>query len=213
MTLSKDQFDFTAARIGETGLGDRVAVEMRDYRSINAPEGYDKIAQVGMFEHVGLDNHDRHFAHMRDLLRPRGLYLHHAITRCATPDIAKFRKQSRYQKVITRFIFPGGELDHIGLTATNLERHGFEVHDVEAMREHYQLTLEHWLERLYAHRDIAAAEIGWTKTRMWLLYLTMCARGFERGPIGVFQTLASKRQAGASGLALARGDLRDTHPV
>ena len=88
------------------------------------------------------------------------------------------------------------------------------VHDVEGMREHYQLTLEHWLARLYQNRERAAAEVGWTKTwRMWLLYLTMCARGFERGPIGIFQTLASKRRSGASGLALARGDLRGDPPA
>ena len=209
VTLSQAQFDFTSAEIARRGLGDRVKVELRDYRAIEAAEAYDKIAQVGMFEHVGFANHDRYFAHIRDLLRPRGLYLHHAITRRATPDLSRFRKPSAYMKALNRFIFPGGELDYIGLTATNLERHGFEVHDVEGMREHYQLTLEHWLARLYRNREHAAAQVGWTKTRMWLLYLTMCARGFERGPIGIFQTLASKRRSGASGLALARGDLRD----
>ena len=207
VTLSKQQFDYTNSKIVEMGLEDAIKVELRDYRSINSKEGYDKVAQVGMFEHVGLDNHDRHFEHIRNLLRPRGLYLHHSITRWATPDIAKFRQKTRYQKVLSRFIFPGGELDYVGLTATNLERHGFEVHDVEGMREHYKLTLERWLERLYQSREIAAAEIGKTKMRLWLLYLTLCARSFERGTIGVFQTLASKRNVGASGLALARGDL------
>ena len=82
--------------------------------------------RVGMFEHVGFANHDRYFAHIRDLLRPRGLYLHHAITRRATPDLSRFRKPSAYMKALNRFIFPGGELDYLGLTATNLERHGFE---------------------------------------------------------------------------------------
>jgi cyclopropane-fatty-acyl-phospholipid synthase len=177
---------------------------MRDYREIDAPGGYDKVAQIGMFEHVGLDNHDRHFAHVHKLLRPRGLYMHHAITRWATPDLSKFRTPTRYQKVIARFIFPGGELDYIGLTATNLERHGFEVHDVEGMREHYQLTLERWLDRLYESREVAAAEIGKTRMRLWMLYFTLFARAFERGTIGIFQTLASKRSVGASGLGLAR---------
>jgi cyclopropane-fatty-acyl-phospholipid synthase len=209
VTLSKDQFDFTRAAIAARGLEGRVTVELRDYRSIEGAETYDKIAQVGMFEHVGFANHDRHFAQMRDLLRPRGLYLHHAITRRAMLDLSRFRKPTPYMKALNRFIFPGGELDYIGLTLTNLERHGFEVHDVEAMREHYQLTIEHWLARLYAQRERAAAEVGWTKTRMWLLYFTLCARGFERGPIGIFQTLSSKRQVGASGLPLARGDLGD----
>lgn len=207
VTLSQAQYDFAQARIAALGLHDLVKIELKDYRHVHAPEGYDKIAQVGMFEHVGFANFDTHFQHVHQLLRPRGLYLHHAITRRATPDISKFRKPSRYQKVISNFIFPGGELDYIGLTLTNLERHGFEVHDVEAMREHYQRTLEVWLERLYANREQAIAMVGRNKTRIWLLYLTMCARGFERGPIGIFQTLASKRQAGASGLELVRGDL------
>lgn len=207
VTLSKAQFDYATTKVAEMGLGDRVRIELRDYRSIEAPESYDKVAQVGMFEHVGLDNHDRHFEHVRNLLRPRGLYLHHAITRRATPDISRFRRLTGYQKLISQFIFPGGELDYIGLTVTNLERHGFEVHDVEAMREHYQLTLEHWLERLYQNREIAASEVGETKTRLWLLFFALFARAFERGTVGIFQTLASKRRAGASGLALARGDL------
>jgi cyclopropane-fatty-acyl-phospholipid synthase len=204
VTLSQAQFDYANAKVAELGLSDRIKIEMRDYRAIEAPEGYDKVAQVGMFEHVGLDNHDRHFAHVHKLLRPRGLYMHHAITRWATPDLSKFRKPTRYQKVISRFIFPGGELDYVGLTATNLERHGFEVHDVEGMREHYQLTLERWLDRLYENREVAAAEVGKTRMRLWMLYFALFARAFERGTIGIFQTLASKRSVGASGLDLAR---------
>jgi len=204
VTLSQKQFDFAAAKIAELGLGERIKLELRDYREVDAPDSYDCIAQIEMFEHLGLDNHDRHFEHIKKLLRPRGLYLHQASTRWATPDLAKFRQQTRYQKVITRYIFPGGELDHVGMTATNLERHGFEVHDVEAMREHFQLTLERWTERLYAQRDKASAEIGWARTRLWILYFSLFARAFERCTIGVFQTLASKRRIGPSGLPLAR---------
>jgi cyclopropane-fatty-acyl-phospholipid synthase len=119
-------------------------------------EGYDAIAQIGMFEHVGIDNHDTFFAQMARLLRPGGLYLHQATTRRATRDLAKFRRQSAYMAVINRWIFPGGELDYLGLTVTNLERWGFEVRRVETMREHYHLTLKAWSERLYARRDEAA---------------------------------------------------------
>ena len=204
VTLSQAQYDYAVAKIAELGLSDRIKIEMRDYRAIKTPGGYDKVAQVGMFEHVGLDNHDQHFRHVHKLLRPRGLYLHHAITRWATPNLAQFREPTRYQKVISRFIFPGGELDYIGLTATNLERHGFEVHDVEGMREHYQQTLERWLERLYQNREVAAAEVGKTTMRLWMLYFSFFARAFERGTIGIFQTLASKRSVDASGLGLTR---------
>ena len=102
-------------------------------------------------------------------------------------------------KVINRWIFPGGELDYLGLTATNLERWGFEVRDVETMREHYHLTLKAWSERLYARRDEAAAEAGLTRTRLWLLYFALSCMGFQRGVLCDFQTLSQKRVTGLSG--------------
>jgi cyclopropane-fatty-acyl-phospholipid synthase len=205
VTLSQAQHDFASAKIARLGLSDRVTVELSDYRALKPPKGgYDKIAQIEMFEHVGIDNHDAHFDSMRRLLRPRGLYLHQATTRMATKELARFRKPTPYSSVITRFIFPGGELDYIGLTATNLERHGFEVHDVEAMREHFALTLRHWAQRLEAHKATADALIGPQRTRVWRLYFALFARGFERNSVSVFQTLASRRQTGASGLGFTR---------
>ncbi len=205
VTLSAQQLAYAQAKVAELGLGDRVTLELRDYRSLDTPEAYDKIAQIGMFEHVGIDNHDRHYQQMRRLLRPRGLYLHQATTRRAPLDLSRFRRRTAYQAVINRFIFPGGELDHIGMTVTNLERHGFEVHDVEAMREHYQRTLTLWSQALYARFDAAVAEAGLARTRLWLLYFALFATGFARGVVCDFQTLASKRQAGPSHLPLDRG--------
>jgi cyclopropane-fatty-acyl-phospholipid synthase len=207
VTLSQQQFDYAQEKIRRLGLSERVTVELRDYRTLRDPESFDKIAQIEMFEHLGIDNHDRHFQLMRRLLKPRGLYLHQASTRRPTFDPKKFRKPTPYQKVITRFIFPGGELDHVGMTVTNLERHAFEVHDVENWREHFQKTLELWTERLAANREAAEKEIGRTKTRLWLLYFSLFALAFERNTCFVFQTLASKRQTGASGLPMSRADL------
>ncbi len=207
VTLSKEQYDWCVEKIAREGLGDRVKVELRDYRTIDAPESYDKIAQIEMFEHVGIDNHDAHFIQMHKLLRPRGLYLHQASTRMATRDLSRFRKPTQYQKVITRFIFPGGEFDYIGLSTTNLERLGFEVHDVEAMREHYIPTLRAWGERLVANREKAIAEAGPQRYRLWEMYFTLFAFAFERNTVSVFQTLASKRRRGASGLPLDRATL------
>ena len=204
VTLSQQQFDFCRETIARLGLQDRATVELKDYRAIAGAQKYDKIAQIEMFEHVGFANHDLHFTHVRKLLRPRGLYLHQATTRMATRDIGAFRKKTGYQDAITRFIFPGGELDHIGLTATNLERLGFELHDVEALREHYQLTLTHWARRLEAAMPQAAHAAGPARARLWLLYFVLFAKGFERNTVSCFQTLASRRQGGASGLPLAR---------
>ena len=160
-----------------------------------------------MFEHVGIANHDAYFSKMNSLLRPRGLYLHHAITRPAKRDAKRFaRKRPEYQ-ALTRYIFPGGELNSIGMSVSGLERHGFEVHDVEGWREHYARTTRAWTERLYAAREAAAKEVGEAKTRIWLIYLAGCALTFERSGAAIFQTLASKRAKGASGLPPTRADL------
>ena len=106
-----------------------------------------------------------------------------------------------------RFIFPGAELAHIGMSVTDLERHSFEVHDVEDWREHYQRTCRHWHDRLLANFPAAVDEVGSVKARLWLIYLAGCSLAFERNSIRVYQTLVSKRQRGASGLPPTRADL------
>ncbi len=207
VTLSQAQYDFAQEKIKRLGLEDRVTVELRDYRTIEGSACYDKIVQVGMFEHVGFENHDQHFKHVNNLLRPRGLYLHHAITQRVTPNVEDYRKPSPYMKVVSEYIFPGSQLDYIGLTVTNLERHGFEVHDVENLREHYQMTLEHWISNLWDNRDEADEAAGWRKTRAWLLAFSMFAFFFERGGMYIYQTLSSRRRVGPSHLPLTRDDL------
>jgi cyclopropane-fatty-acyl-phospholipid synthase len=144
---------------------------------------------------------------MREFLRPRGLLLHHAITRPAKRDARAFRRKRPEYAAVINYIFPGADLDHIGNTVTDLERHNFEVHDVEAWREHYARTCRAWCERLYANREAAEREVGPAKVQLWLLYLAGVALGFERGTIGIFQTLASRRARGLSGLPRTRADL------
>ena len=205
VTLSQAQADLAREKVRQLGLQDRVFVELRDYRAVEGP--YDKIASIGMFEHVGLANRSAYFTKLRDLLRPRGLLLNHAITRPAKRSDAAFRRKRPEYAAIVNYIFPGSELDHVGGSVQALERHGFEVHDVEGWREHYARTTRLWCERLYARRGAAEAEVGAAKTRLWLLYLAGVSLGFERGTIGIFQTLASKRARGPSGLPPTRADL------
>jgi cyclopropane-fatty-acyl-phospholipid synthase len=205
VTLAQEQYDFAQVRIAGLGLQDKVTVELKDYRDLTG--SFDKIASIGMFEHVGLDNHDAYFRTIHGLLRPRGLYLHHAIARPAKRNMKAFRKKRPEFAALTRYIFPGGELDTVGMSANGLESHGFEVHDVEAWREHYARTTRAWTENLYARREEAAAEVGEAKTRIWLLYLAGCSLAFERSAVGIFQTLASKKAKGASGLPPTREDL------
>jgi cyclopropane-fatty-acyl-phospholipid synthase len=205
ITLSEPQFAAAADKIARLGLQDRAAVELSDYTTLRGE--YDRIASIGMFEHVGLANHPAYFQAVNRLLKPRGLYLHHAITRRAKRDDRHFRKRSAEALAIVRYVFPGGELDHIAMSVTNLERYGFEVHDVEGWREHYARTTRLWHDRLLANRDAAEREVGGVKTRVWLAYLAGVSLGFERANLGVFQTLASKRARGPSGLPPTRADL------
>jgi len=205
VTLSQAQFDFAQEKIRRLGLQDRVTIELKDYRELSGT--FDKIASIGMFEHVGLANHATYFTHMRSLLRPRGLILNHAISRAAKKSDRAFRRKRAEYQAMQRYIFPGGELDHIGSSVTAMERAGFEVHDVEGWREHYALTTRRWCERLYANREAAAREVGPEKARLWLLYLAGVSLGFERGTIGIYQTLASAGRRGPSGLPPTRADL------
>ncbi|MCE1237805.1 MAG: cyclopropane-fatty-acyl-phospholipid synthase family protein [Hyphomicrobiales bacterium] len=205
VTLSTEQLEFSRARIAERGLSDRVRVELQDYRTLDGQ--FDKISSIGMFEAVGFDNYDAYFETIRRLLVDRGLYLHHAITRRGKKDLKRFRRKRSEYEALTRYVFPGGEVDHIGLTLTNLEEHGFEVHDVEGWREHYARTTELWARALSARFDEAAAIVGAPKTRIWILYLAGVSLGFRTGSINLFQTVASKRTRGPSGLPPTREDL------
>ena len=206
VTLSEAQYEFAREKVRSLGLEERVTIELRDFRSLSGIE-FDKIASIGMFEHVGLDNREGYFRQIRNLLRPRGIYLHHAIARPMKRNEREFRKKRPEFAALVNYIFPGGELDHIGGSTDSMERNGFEIHDTENWREHYGRTCRLLTERLYANRAAAEAEVGAAKTRIWLLYLAGCAIAFERGTVCIFQTVATRRTRGPSGLPLTRADL------
>ncbi|WP_062115267.1 SAM-dependent methyltransferase [Aureimonas sp. AU40] len=205
VTLSQAQFDLATERVRAAGLEDRITIELKPFQELTGT--FDKISSIGMFEHVGFANHDAYFGAVKRLLRPRGLYLHHTIARPAKKDFKTFTKGSREYRALTRYIFPGGELDWIGHSLQKLEANRFEVHDVENWREHYGRTCRLWALRLQARMDEAVAEVGEPQARLWLLYLAGCALAFERGTVMINQTLASKRDKGPSGLPPTRADL------
>jgi len=206
VTLSDQQYSYAVAKVARLGLQDRVTIKLMDYSRLDGE--FDKIASVGMFEHVGGRNYPQYFMTIHRLLKAQGFYLHHAIARPAKGTDREFsRNYSKEARAVARYIFPGGELDHIGMSAANLERHGFEVHDIEGWREHYARTTRLWHDRLLASQAAADREVGAIKARLWLVYLAGVSIGFERGRVGIFQTLASKRRRGASGVPLSRVDL------
>jgi cyclopropane-fatty-acyl-phospholipid synthase len=205
VTLSKQQVAYAREKALRLGLEERVSFELADYASVSGR--FDKIVSVGMQEHIGIDNLPTYYATVKRTLKPGGIFLNHAITRPAKRDTRRFRRKRAEFALLTKYIFPGGELDHIGNTVTMLERNGFEVHDVEGLREHYQRTCTHWHDRLLANYDAAIHEVGEVRTRLWLAYLAACAIAFERNGVGVYQTVATMRRHGPSGLPPTRAGL------
>ncbi len=211
VTLSQAQFDYATDKIERLGLKDRVTVALCDYRTLEGR--YDKIASIGMYEHVGIANYEAYFKKIRGLLGGRGIFLNHGITRRAKRKIENFGKISPGKRVILKYIFPGSELDHIGHTLQVMESCGFEVHDVEGLRLHYARTLRLWLDRLTARREEAIAQVGPERYRMWIAYLAGVMGGFEHGPQQVFQIVAVKRaDKAASPLPPTRDDLYRVAP-
>lgn len=205
VSLSEAQTALARERIKAAGLEDRITIHVKSYAELDGQ--FDKITSIGMFEHVGIEHYDEYFSAVNRLLRPGGLYMHHAITRRMKRNKKAFRRKSAEHLALVKYIFPGGELDHLGMSIENLEGHGFEVHDVENLREHYGRTCRLWCERLNANFDKAVAEVGYPKARLWLLYLAGCALAFERGTVQINQTLASKRRRGISAVPQTRDDI------
>lgn len=204
VTLAQTQYDFVKEKIARLGLGDRVKVELRDYRELDGT--YDKIASIGMFEHVGIANLESYFGKLNSLLRDRGILLNHGIARTAKRNNAK--KQRPEQKLITKYIFPGGELDNIGHTLQTIETGRFQVHDVEGWHEHYMMTTAHWCRRLTANKEAAIRIVGQERYRLWVAYLAGVSFGFQDGTMLIFQVVASKHaKRGLCELPLTRADL------
>jgi cyclopropane-fatty-acyl-phospholipid synthase len=215
VTLSEAQHDHTKQKIERLGLGQQVTVSLGDYMSLEG--SYDKIASIGMYEHVGIANYPTYFRRIRQLLKDGGIFLNHGITRRAKRDMRKFKDVSSGRRIILNYIFPGSELDHIGHTLQEMEACGFEVHDVEGLRLHYARTCRLWYQRLLERSEEACKIVGPERYRMWAAYLAGVAGAFEQGPLCIYQTLATKRTSlGSSPLPPTRGDLyrrREAVPV
>lgn len=200
ITLSKNQHAHVNRLIDERGLRGRVEMRLQDYRELPEHEPFDKIASVGMVEHVGSANLPRYFDQIRRLLVPGGLVLNHGITAGGTRNR---QIGAGIGDFIERYIFPGGELVHISQMLQALADQGLEALDVENLRPHYARTLWAWSDALEAQLDRARALTGEKVVRAYRLYLAGSAMGFERGWMALHQTLASRPSG-----ELAGGGLR-----
>jgi cyclopropane-fatty-acyl-phospholipid synthase len=198
ITLSKRQAEYAAEHVRAAGLEGRCRIEFRDYRE--ATGQFDKLVSVGMCEHVGAALMPTYFRSAWNLLRPGGVFLNHGIALAGTLREAKGKPFS------DRHVFPDGELVPISATLRAAEELGFEVRDVENLREHYTLTLERWVRALEAHADEARRLTDDTTYRVWRLYMAGAANGFRRGDATLCQSLLVKPDGGRSGLPLTRAD-------
>ncbi len=200
ITLSEPQAELAQRRIQEAGLADRCRVEVRDYRDMNEPEAFDKIVSVGMFEHVGEALLPAYFQQAWKLLRPGGVFLNHGI---ATVISDPPPRDSAFNQ---RYVFPDGALVPISTTLRIAEASGFEVRDVEGLREHYALTLRQWVRRLESHAGEARQYTGDITYRIWRIYMTASIHAFQTRAANIYQSLLSKPDHGKSNLPLTRND-------
>ncbi|MHB1160473.1 MAG: class I SAM-dependent methyltransferase [Chloroflexota bacterium] len=211
ITLSRPQAELANQRIAEVGLADRARTVVMDYRDVESHGPFDKIVSVGMVEHVGRIKLPEYFRAAWNGLKPGGLFLNHGIT-AAGQDVGSSNFVDRYLfqrgAFIRKYVFPDGELIPVGDILGFAERVGFEVRDVESLREHYALTLRHWVRRLEANREEVLQQVGERTYRVWRLYMSGFSHAFATARVSVHQSLLGKPDdRGRCGLPMNRADI------
>jgi cyclopropane-fatty-acyl-phospholipid synthase len=204
ITLGIRQGELARQRIHDAGLDDRCRVEVCDYRDIESAQQFDKIVSIGMFEHVGRTFLPEYFKRVWQLLRTGGVFLNSGIA-CAFSN-----SRRNVSSFVDRYVFPDGELVPVSESLRAAEALGFEVRDVESLREHYAMTLRQWVRRLEAYADTARSVTDETTFRIWRLYMAGSAHQFRSGVLNLYHTLLVKPQRlGNSGMPLTRADWYD----
>ncbi|MFQ3661130.1 MAG: cyclopropane-fatty-acyl-phospholipid synthase family protein [Chloroflexaceae bacterium] len=218
ITLSQAQAELARERIAAAGLSGRCRVEICDYRELPPAAVFDKVVSVGMVEHVGRTQMPTYFEAAFRHTRPGGLFLNHGIVLAAPPPRGALSRLGArlwgQGAFIQRYIFPDGELLPAGEMLSYAEEQGFEPRDLESLREHYALTLDHWRRRLEERRNEAVALVGEQVYRAWRLYLAGSAWRFRVGQIGIVQMLFARQTArGRVELPSTRADLYAERPL
>ena len=199
VTLSHAQAELARGRIRDAGLSDRCEVRVCDYRDLTPSKPFDKIVSVGMFEHVGEDHLPEYFQHAWNLLRPGSVFMNHGIAASAT-----YRRKG--PSFIDKYVFPDGGLVPVNTTIRIAEACGFEVRDVESLREHYVRTLRQWVRRLEGRYEDAKRLTNETIYRIWRIYMSGSAYAFATARVNIYQVLLSKPENGKTHLPLTRAD-------
>ncbi|MBA4262418.1 MAG: SAM-dependent methyltransferase [Comamonadaceae bacterium] len=203
VTLSQHQAELARERVKAAGLQNRVEIRLQDYRdlAVQRDRPFDRITSVGMFEHVGLDHLAAYFGHIRSLLQPEGWAINHGITSTDAHDGETSLGGGRF---IHRYVFPRGELPHIGTVLRTLQEGGLEALDVENLRRHYQRTTQLWSEAFEANTAQIRPLVDERRWRIWRIYLAGCAWAFEHDEVALYQVLCRPAGQSAQGLPWSR---------
>jgi cyclopropane-fatty-acyl-phospholipid synthase len=196
VTISDEQAALARRRVAAAGLDERVEIRLQDYREIDDGP-FDAISSIGMAEHVGKKPMVQYFELLNGQLRPGGRMMNHAIGSIGGTKLSR-------RSFVGRYVFPDGELLDLADTITAMQRAGFEVRDVENLREHYARTLQCWVENLEAQWDAAVELVGERRARVWQLYMSGSLNGFYDGGLQIYQTLGVRRDAGRSHMPATR---------
>jgi len=214
ITLSSAQAEWAQQRIAEKGLGDRCKVEVMDFRDLPVNARFDKISSVGVTEHVPQDRQPDYFAHVFQALEPGGLFLNHCevSTRAARRTNGVGERIARWlwkrDQFIDKYVFPDAKLVPLATVIRSAESVGFEIRDVESLREHYMMTLRAWVRGLERRKAEAIRLVGERTYRVWRLYMSAGAFGFRAAGLNIVQTLLAKPDSnGKSNVPLTRDDI------
>ncbi len=204
ITLSRNQHALATERVAAAGLSDRVRIKLVDYRDIDGR--FDRITSVGMFEHVGLKNLPLYFSRIRDLLADEGLAMNHGICTTNTDH-----STARYGagEFIEHYVFPEGELPHIGTVLVAMQDGGLEALDVENLRRHYARTCATWADNFERNAERIRTQVDERRYRIWRIYLAGCAHAFENDWISLYQVVCSKSGRSAMTLPWSRRYMYD----
>lgn len=207
VTLSHAQAAWAQDAIRRAGLERHARVDLLDYRDLPPEVHYDKIAAVGVIEHLRIQGAPPFLRRVYDMLRPGGLFLNHGITR------DKHWRPTSLTEFLNRYVFPNAEQDDLSHFLDAVERAHFEVVDVEGLRAHYARTTRHWVERLQANAAAARALVGERTYRIWVAYLASASVAFAGGSIGLYQTVVARPEPGVAAVPTTREAIyRDATP-
>ena len=199
ITLSRNQYELATARVAEAGLSDRISIRLQDYRDVEG--SFDRITSVGMFEHVGLKNLPLYFKKISSLLADDGMVMNHGITTTNTDHRGARNGGGEF---IERYVFPDGELPHIGRVLCAMQDGGLETLDVENLRRHYAQTCALWANNFEKNTALIKTLVDDRRYRIWRIYLAGCAHAFTHDWISINQIVCCKAGRQAERLGWSR---------